>query len=256
MNYFTITFLVLSLYIHPCISYSAAQPQEKTFKVQSMPFDINGLHLQFQYVVKINVYAEQKDYDTGKPEKKVLVLDKKLVDIKRHVVVLNFPMLSDDINPTVKLSDIDKEKYRPDSFDDVNFDGYKDIREPCIPCSGSLGNIETIFLFNHRTKKFEEWQSGLDINIELDPENKTVKSFNGPLYDHGQFHYQEVKFIGDGVELYRKEVHCTFINEKKRTFKIVYNKYMGKKRVAHKTLIRTFEEYNDSLAIINTITDK
>src|SRR4249919_2368798 len=126
MNFLVAAYAILSPCFHPHNNLftsesrmSSSQPQEKTFKVQSLPFDINGLHLQFQYVVKININAEQKDYETGKPEKRVLVLDKKLVDLKRHLVVLNFPILSDDINPTINLSDIDTQEYRPDSFDDV-----------------------------------------------------------------------------------------------------------------------------------------
>lgn len=229
--------------------------QRKTFKVQSLPFDINGLHLQFQYIVKDNIYAEKENIYTGKPEKKVLVLEKKLIDLKRHVVVLNFPMESEDLNPTINLSDIDKAKYSPEDFDDANFDGYKDIQERCIPCSGSMGDFETIYLFDHRTKKFTEWQYGQLINIEIHKENKTVRSFAARLSDGGQFHFKEIKFIGHGIQLYEKNIACTFLDEKKGTFKVVYDKYIGKKLVVHKSRIitHTSEENLDPWPIINDI---
>lgn len=263
MNFLALACLALNTVAYPhnnrsnaTSGKSSVELEGKPFKVQSLPFDINALHLQLQYIVKIDTYAEQKDYGTGKPEKKVLVLDKKLVDLKRHVVVLDFPMLSDDIKPTIRLSSIDKREYCADNFDDVNFDGYKDIREPCIPCSGSLGNIETVFLFDHRTKRFTEWKTGPDINIELDPENKIVRSYAGPRNEHGQFYNLEIKFGSHGAELYREELRCTFLNEKKRLFKAVYNKYNGKKRVIHRTRTFTSQEDPESSEEIKALTSE
>ena len=221
----------------------AIQFKGKTFKVQSLPFDINGLHLQYQYIVKDDIYAEDDDISTGNPAEKVLVLGKKLVDLKRHVVVLNFPIIPEE--PAINLSDIDKAKYSPKDFDDANFDGYKDLQERCISCGGSMGDFETIYLFDHRTKKFIEWKYGMLINIEIHRENKTVQSFAGPLSDGGQFHYKEIKFIGQGIQLYEKNIDCTFLDEKKRTFKVVYDKYMAGKLVVHKTRILTDKENAD-----------
>ena len=240
-------FIVFSAYAQPrnnSLNVQSSKIKERTFKVQSLPFDINGLHLQFQYIVKDDPYAEKKDYFTDKPVEKVLVLDKKLVDLKRHVVVLDFPMESEDTNPDINLSDIDKAKYTPEGFDDANFDGYKDIQEPCLPCSGSMGDFETIYLFDPHTRKFTE-PYGMLINVEIHKENKTIQSFAGRLSDGGQFHYKEFKFIDHGIQLYEKDIDCTFLNEEKRIFKVVYNKYMGKKLVVHKTRILTDKENAD-----------
>ncbi|MDP9077291.1 MAG: hypothetical protein M3O71_07715 [Bacteroidota bacterium] len=261
MNFLVTACIVLSYCVHTYNIFFntqspkfAAQFQEKTFKVQSLPFDINGLHLQYQYIVKDDIYAKKEDIDSGKPEEKVLVLEKKLVDLKRHVVVLDFPMESEGTNPDINLSDIDKAKYLPEDFDDANFDGYKDIQEPCIPCSGSMGDFETIYLFDPHTRKFTEWPYGMLINVEIRKENKTVQSFAGRLSDGGQFHYKEIKFIGHGTQLYEKNIDCTFLDEKKRTFKVVYNEYRGKKLITHKTRIITNEESHDPRAIVDEIT--
>jgi len=251
MNFLVIACTILGSCGQPYNSFFSAKPakyaakfQGKTFKVQSLPFDINGLHLQYQYIVKEDIYAE-------KPKEMVVVLDKKIVDLKRKAVVIDLSM-QEDISPTVELTHIDKAKYGPEDFDDVNFDGYKDIREECKPCSGSLGNIETIYLFNPHTKKFTAW-SEMDINIDIDKENKIVHSYNGPRYDGGEFRYKEIKFVGRGVELYEKSVVCTFLNKKKRTFKVVYNKYMRGKLVVHKTRIISVDENAETWSIIEDI---
>jgi hypothetical protein len=123
--------------------------QEKTFILKSLPFDMNGMHLQFQYTVK-----KDKDIYTKRPKNEVILLAKKLVDITRQAVVCDLQLIMEDESyPVINIADIEKEKYNSEDFDDVNFDGYKDIREECKPCSGSLGNVEEIYLFNGNKKK-------------------------------------------------------------------------------------------------------
>lgn len=226
---------------------SVAKSQEKTFKVQSQPFDLNGLRLQYQYTVK-------EDIDSANPKEMVVLLNKELVDIKHQVIVLNFSLiLEDDRNPTIKLSDIKNAKYVSADFDDVNFDGYKDIREECEPCSGSLGNVEEIYLFNSSLKKIIRWQSVMGINVELDEKDKTVQCYTKGAGD-GQFEYQEIKFIDHGIQLYEKKVKCIFFNEKKHTYKVTYRKYAGEKLVAHKTRIINQKKIYDPSGIIAEIT--
>ncbi|HEX8022463.1 XAC2610-related protein [Mucilaginibacter sp.] len=254
MNLIATACIILSSHTQPYnnalnagLSISVAQSQGKTFKVQSQPFDLNGLRLQYQYTVK-------EDIDSTNPKEMVVLLDKKLVDIKRHLIVLNFSLiLEDDRNPTVKLSEINNVKYIQADFDDVNFDGYKDIREECKPCSGSLGNVEEIYLFNRRLKKFIRWQSVMGINVELDEKGRTVQCYTKGAGD-GQFEYQEIKFIDHGIQLYEKQVNSIFLNEKRHTYKITYKKYAGKKLVAHKTRIVTRREIYDPSDVIAEIT--
>jgi len=219
--------------------------QEKKLKVQSLPFDINGMHVQFQYIVKHDVYADN-------PKEKVVVLDKKLVDLKRKIVVLDFP-IQEDISPTIDLSGIKNAKYIDQDFDDVNFDGYKDIREGCEPCSGSLGNVESVYLFKHHPKNFQLWADIMGINVEIDPKAKTVQCYSKGA-GGGPFSFQEIKFASGGVQLYEKTVICNFLDEKKPTFKVSYDKYVGKKRTAYKTRVINFEQSHDPWTIIEEMT--
>ncbi|MFC0517328.1 XAC2610-related protein [Mucilaginibacter angelicae] len=253
MNLIAIVCIILSSHfqslnnaLNAGLSTSVAQSQGKTFKVQSLPFDLNGLRLQYQYTVK-------EDINSANPKEMVLVLDKKLVDLKRNVVVLDFPIEQEDLNPTINLSDINKVKYSHIDFDDVNFDGYKDIREECKLCSGSLGNVEEIYLFNRDNKKFVRWQSVMGINVELDEKSRTVQCYTKGAGD-GQFEYQEIKFIDHGIQLYEKRVNSIFLNEKKHTYRITYKKYAGKKLVAHKARIVTRKEIYDPWDVIAEIT--
>jgi hypothetical protein len=225
---------------------NAFHPQEKKFKVHSRPFDINGMHVQFQYIVKYDEYAD-------KPKEKIMVLDKKLVDLKRKTVLVDFPMEEDDTNPAINLSDIKNAKYSDEDFDDVNFDGYKDIREVCQLCGGSMGIVESVYLFNHHTKDFQLWTDTMGINVELDPKEKTVRCYTKGA-GGGTFDYQEIKFAGRGVQLYEKTVSCNFLNEKRQTFKVEYSKYNGKKRTAYKTRIINSEQSLYPWTIIEEMT--
>lgn len=244
--------IILSSYVQPrnsalnvSLSKPVAKPKGKTFKVQSLPFDLNGLHLQYQYTVK-------EDMDSANPKEMVLVLDKKLVDLKRNVVVLDFPIEQEDLNPTINLSDIDKVKYSPADFEDVNFDGYSDIMEFCGICGGARHSYDDIYLFNPHTKKFEPWTSITGWDVEVNQLNKTTTSYYNE--DEGQFHYQEFKFNGHGTELYEKDISCAIFNKKKHTYKVTYNKYVDKKPVIHKIRIISVKEDSTYSDIVDEIT--
>ncbi|AYL97617.1 XAC2610-related protein [Mucilaginibacter celer] len=219
---------------------------EKEFKVQSQPFDINGMHLQYQYSVK---YVVSRD----DPHEKVWIMDKKLIDLKRHAVVFNLWIENEDIRPVVNLADINNKKYSPANFDDVNFDGYKDLREACKPCSGPRDNIEFVYLFNRRTKRFKLWRLLWGVNLELDAKNKTVQSYTSGL-NNGEFGFQEVKFGVGGVQLYRKQVTSEFLDKKNDAFKVIYEKYSGEKLLVHKKRIIKAEESYEPRDVIDEMT--
>lgn len=206
---------------------------------------MNGMHLQFQYTVK-----KDKDIYTKRSKNKVILLAKKLIDITRQVVVCDLRLIMEDEKyPVINIADIEKEKYNSEDFDDVNFDGYKDIRQFCPICSGAQNAYEDIYCFNPRTKKFQLWTALWGCGVEIDKLNKTVTSTinNGGR----EFSQQQFKFNDNGIEVYERKVNCTVADINKQTFKVVYDKYAGKKLVIHKIQIITDQQRDDIWALID-----
>lgn len=245
----TLFCIILSSYTQPALNSKPKTPvvnfEQGVFKIKGAPFKTNGIDLQFQYIIK-------KNNHTDKAADRALLIAKKLVDMKTQTVVCNLEIaIEDEKYPEVNISEIEKEKYGSVDFEDVNFDGYQDIREFCEICGGATNSYEYVYLFNPRTKKFQEWTAISGAGIEVNKADKTVTS---TLKDGGDFSRQEFKFKDRGVEIYEKQITCTCTDVNNHLYKIVYDKYVDGKVVTHKTQFINSDEHDDIWNFIEKFT--
>jgi hypothetical protein len=160
----------------------------------SQPFTLNGISLYW--------------------EKHIIMADGSLSDI--YIILKNYKTKQSlleaplDYEDTVDNSDANYDKFNKQSFEDYNFDGFKDAS---FYLRGSMAMTSTnaIYLFNEKTKSFDLSEELSATEVDVDKKNRIVTASNFNLHSEttkkhhfdkfGKIKYTEVITIHtDSVE--------------------------------------------------------
>ncbi|WP_375334251.1 hypothetical protein [Flagellimonas sp. C4] len=207
----------------------------KSFKVRSLPFEINGLNCQWEYIVRYSESINSKS-------EKILVdlLGQKLVEFTTERVLLDLDL--DQFyfvyNP-IDLSSLDYNKnifrnkarkamysYTNDSTD-INLDGHYDFKFFTESAGGGANESYLTYLFHPELRVFELSEIFSGANLTFDADKNRISTWGKSGVDNYFYRYinlkpnrKDIEFIetahryGDTI-FYEKNVDSVVVLKKK-----------------------------------------
>lgn len=212
--------------------------KDKTFKLWSEPFTINGMNCVWEYKVKYTNETDEKSTNIF-----VNLLEQKLINFKTKELLLNLDL--DDfffIFSPVDISILDNNNFEhsttgnfitypaPYSYNndnlDINKDGFYDFQFLTEIAGAGTNTYYKVYLFNPKNNQFDYSEVFSDYNIEYDSNKNRTSSFMKSGAGNYYYQFKNLKKNKKDVEFVENVHHYsdTIFYEKLINDKVVLEK--------------------------------